>query len=50
MRQVEQAQDFLNVLESVPFLHLQAEGEQCVSLLPPEAEVQALTHYPLGIG
>ncbi|CAG7929573.1 unnamed protein product [Penicillium olsonii] len=31
MRQVEQVQDFLNVLESVPFLHLQAEGEQCVS-------------------
>ncbi|KAL2788286.1 hypothetical protein BJX66DRAFT_340440 [Aspergillus keveii] len=31
MRQVEQAQDFLNVLESVPFLHLQAEGEQCTS-------------------
>ncbi|KAJ0415023.1 hypothetical protein BJY00DRAFT_305163 [Aspergillus carlsbadensis] len=31
MRQVEQAQDFLNVFESVPFLHLQAEGEQCVS-------------------
>lgn len=31
MRQIEQAQDFLNVLESVPFLHLQAEGEQCVS-------------------
>jgi hypothetical protein len=46
MRQVEQAQDFLNVLESVPFLHLQAEGEQCVSSLPPKADrrqVHALT-------
>ncbi|WAO91632.1 Zn(2)-C6 fungal-type domain-containing protein [Fusarium falciforme] len=31
MRQIEQAQDFLNALESVPFLHLQAEGEHCVS-------------------
>lgn len=31
MRQIELAQDFLNVLESVPFLHLQAEGEHCVS-------------------
>ncbi|KAH7016668.1 hypothetical protein EDB80DRAFT_634185 [Ilyonectria destructans] len=30
MRQIELAQDFLNVLESVLFLHLQAEGEQCV--------------------
>ncbi|KAF9766615.1 hypothetical protein IL306_000954, partial [Fusarium sp. DS 682] len=29
MRHIELAQDFLNVLESVPFLHLQAEGEQC---------------------
>ncbi|KAJ6011682.1 hypothetical protein N7499_013345 [Penicillium canescens] len=29
MRQIELAQDFLNVLESVPFLHLQAEGEHC---------------------
>lgn len=29
MRQIELAQDFLNVLESVPFLHLQVEGEQC---------------------
>ncbi|OJJ01781.1 hypothetical protein ASPVEDRAFT_887137 [Aspergillus versicolor CBS 583.65] len=35
MRQVEQAQDFLNVLESVPFLHLQVEGEQCVSCSHP---------------
>jgi hypothetical protein len=31
MRHIELAQDFLNVLESVPFLHLQAEGEHCVS-------------------
>lgn len=31
MKQVELAQDFLNVIESVPFLHLQAEGEHCVS-------------------
>lgn len=31
MRQIELAQDFLNVLESVPFLHLQTEGEHCVS-------------------
>ncbi|KAK2808093.1 hypothetical protein FQN50_005011 [Emmonsiellopsis sp. PD_5] len=29
MKQIELAQDFLNVLESVPFLHLQAEGEHC---------------------
>jgi hypothetical protein len=32
MRHIELAQDFLDVLESVPFLHLQAEGEQCVSI------------------
>lgn len=31
MRQIELAQDFLNVLESVSFLHLQVEGEHCVS-------------------
>lgn len=31
MKQIEVAQDFFNILESVPFLHLQAEGEQCVS-------------------
>ncbi|KAH6879838.1 hypothetical protein B0T10DRAFT_496251 [Thelonectria olida] len=30
LRQMELAQDFLNALESVPFLHLQAEGEHCV--------------------
>jgi hypothetical protein len=30
-RQIELAQDFLNVLESVCFLHLQVEGEHCVS-------------------
>uniref|UniRef100_A0A0B7KFX2 Uncharacterized protein n=1 Tax=Bionectria ochroleuca TaxID=29856 RepID=A0A0B7KFX2_BIOOC len=30
MRQIELAQDFLNALESVPFLHLQAEGEPSV--------------------
>jgi hypothetical protein len=30
-RQIELAQDFLNVLESVSFLHLQVEGEHCVS-------------------
>ncbi|KAF3403223.1 hypothetical protein DPV78_004245 [Talaromyces pinophilus] len=29
MKQVELAQDFLNVIESVPFIHLQAEGEHC---------------------
>ncbi|KAJ6070552.1 hypothetical protein N7467_011871 [Penicillium canescens] len=29
MRQIELAQDFLNILESVPFLYLQAEGEHC---------------------
>ncbi|KAL2828582.1 hypothetical protein BJY01DRAFT_228369 [Aspergillus pseudoustus] len=28
-RQIELAQDFINVLESVPFLHLQVEGEHC---------------------
>ena len=32
MRQIELAQDFINVLESVPFLHLRTEGEHCVSL------------------
>lgn len=31
MKHIELAQDFLHVLESVPFLHLQAEGEHCVS-------------------
>lgn len=31
MRQIELAQEFLNVLESVPFLHLRTEGESCVS-------------------
>ncbi|ENH75635.1 hypothetical protein FOC1_g10001898 [Fusarium oxysporum f. sp. cubense race 1] len=31
MRIIELAQDFFNVLETIPFLHLQAEGEQCVS-------------------
>ncbi|GJC80520.1 hypothetical protein ColLi_03358 [Colletotrichum liriopes] len=30
MRQIELAQDFLNALQSVPFLHLQTEGEHCV--------------------
>ncbi|KAH7201479.1 hypothetical protein DER44DRAFT_700244 [Fusarium oxysporum] len=29
MRIIELAQDFFNVLETIPFLHLQAEGEQC---------------------
>ncbi|RKK06607.1 hypothetical protein BFJ68_g16693 [Fusarium oxysporum] len=29
MRLIELAQDFFNVLETIPFLHLQAEGEQC---------------------
>ncbi|CEI68126.1 unnamed protein product [Fusarium venenatum] len=31
MRLIELAQDFFNVLETIPFLHLQVEGEQCVS-------------------
>lgn len=31
MKQIEAAQDFLFVLESVPFIHLQTEGEHCVS-------------------
>jgi hypothetical protein len=31
MRQIELARDFLNALESVPFLHLQTDGEHCVS-------------------
>ncbi|RYC79088.1 hypothetical protein BFJ63_vAg18032 [Fusarium oxysporum f. sp. narcissi] len=30
MRQIELAQDFLDALENMPFLHLQAEGEHCV--------------------
>jgi hypothetical protein len=38
MRQIELAQDFLNVLGSVPFLHLQVEGEQCVSTSPNPTE------------
>ncbi|KAF6823834.1 C6 transcription factor [Colletotrichum musicola] len=29
MKQIEAAQDFLYVLESVPFIHLQTEGEHC---------------------
>ncbi|KAF5584077.1 hypothetical protein FPCIR_8768 [Fusarium pseudocircinatum] len=29
MRLIELAQDFFNVLETIPFIHLQAEGEQC---------------------
>jgi hypothetical protein len=47
MRQIELAQDFLNVLETVPFLHLQAEGEHCVSRTRRErcscAEIHPLT-------
>ena len=31
MRQIELAQDFLNVIEGVPVLHIQIEGEHCVS-------------------
>ncbi|KAL6408638.1 hypothetical protein AUP68_07582 [Ilyonectria robusta] len=31
MKQIEVAQEFLYVLESVPFIHLQTEGEHCVS-------------------
>lgn len=30
MRQIELGQDFLNILEGLPFLHLQVEGEHCV--------------------
>ncbi|KAH6879887.1 hypothetical protein B0T10DRAFT_496357 [Thelonectria olida] len=30
MRQIELAQDFLNILDSVPFIHLQTDGEHCV--------------------
>lgn len=33
MRQIELAQEFLLVLESVPFVHLQTEGEHCVSMI-----------------
>lgn len=40
MRQIELAQDFMNVIESVPFLHLQAEGEHCVSLPTERGEDQ----------
>ncbi|KAH6689907.1 hypothetical protein F5X68DRAFT_230510 [Plectosphaerella plurivora] len=29
MKQIEVAQDFSHILESVPFLHLQTEGEHC---------------------
>ncbi|KAL0944839.1 C6 transcription factor [Colletotrichum truncatum] len=29
IRQIELTQDFINTLKSVPFLHLQAEGEHC---------------------
>ncbi|OAL52927.1 hypothetical protein IQ07DRAFT_584934 [Pyrenochaeta sp. DS3sAY3a] len=29
MKQIELAQEFLNVLHTVPFLHVQAEGEHC---------------------
>lgn len=34
MRQIELAQDFSHILESVPFTHLQTEGEHCVSQSP----------------
>lgn len=40
MRQIELAQDFLNALESVPFLHLQAEGEPSVS--SPKGSMQGV--------
>jgi hypothetical protein len=43
MRQIELAQDFSNVLESIPFLHLQAEGEHCVSNPITYAESHSLT-------
>lgn len=47
MRQIELAQDFLNALESVPFLHLQAEGEHCVSR-PAEKGVRSCAEiHPL---
>lgn len=44
MRHIELAQDFLNVLESVPFLHLQAEGEHCVSKAGERVWVQMSYH------
>lgn len=42
MRQIELAQEFLNVLESVPFLHLRTEGESCVSRVQESSSVESL--------
>jgi hypothetical protein len=52
LRHIELAQDFLNVLESVPFLHLQAEGEHCVSEAGERVRVQMSFHLHefIGIG
>jgi hypothetical protein len=52
LRHIELAQDFLNVLESVPFLHLQAEGEHCVSKAGERVWVQMSYHLHefVGIG
>ena len=34
LKKIEMSQEFVSVLESVPFISLQANGEPCVSLLP----------------
>lgn len=52
MKQIEVAQEFLYVLESVPFIHLQTEGEHCVSAnfpvrVPHPRLFQLLTETPL---
>lgn len=46
MRQIELSQDFLNILGSVPFLYLQAEGEHCVSR-PEKKECFYTKTHPL---
>jgi hypothetical protein len=44
MRQIELAQDFSHILESVPFTHLQTEGEHCVSQAPARGKRSATSH------
>lgn len=43
-RKIELAQDFVNILESVPFLRLQVEGESCVSIVT-EVYMKFLCRY-----
>jgi hypothetical protein len=47
MRQIGLAQDFINVLDSVPFLNLQTEGEQCVRTPQEACNRPSCRHHPL---